>query len=233
MGGKLNVYGLGSLGVNVDKNPINLEDGELTKAQNAIHDPTGSMGGLRKRPGLTKVNSSAVSGSVFGIMNVPIAPITTRSFFVGVDQGVTTTYQWITSTNAFVGTATATTPAAPADPTAMEYFGVTTWSQLMGSKGLQTETMFLYPGAHTAGLSIPIRAWDGTVDRELFKVPTLNVPGTTATAAQVNASQSAIRQMLQADVLKPDANGDPVVHHMLYVVVHDFHNTGATFDNIS
>jgi hypothetical protein len=40
--GKLNCYNLGSLGVNVDKNPVQLEDGELTKAQNAIHDPTGS-----------------------------------------------------------------------------------------------------------------------------------------------------------------------------------------------
>lgn len=218
--------------MNRDKNPINLEDGELTLAQNAIHDPTGSMGGIRKRPGLTKINSSAVTGSVFGITNVPIAPITTRTFYVGADQSVQTTYQWIVSSNAFGATSTSTTPAAVANP-ANELFNANTWANLLSSKGLQTETMFIYPGAFTLGGSRPIRAYDGTVDRELFKVPTLNVSGVTATAAQVAAGLSAIRQILQADVLRPDASGNPVVQHMLYLVVHDFHNTGATFDNIS
>lgn len=72
MPGKLNVYGLGSLGVNVDKNPINLEDGELPKAQNAIHDPAGSMGGIRKRRGLIKHNSVAAAGGIKGAIGVPI-----------------------------------------------------------------------------------------------------------------------------------------------------------------
>ena len=168
MAGSLNVFNLGSLGVNVDKNAVQLEDGELTKAQNAIHDPTGSMGGVRKRPGLLKLNSSAVSGSVFGICNIPIAPVTTRTFYVGIDQAVTTAYQWVKSADAFGTTATSTTPGACAKPDdAIQTLGTT----LLSNRGCQSETLFLYPGNYTRGTAQPIRAWDGTVDVEFLKIP--------------------------------------------------------------
>lgn len=169
MAGKLNVYSLGSLGVNVDKNPVQLEDGELTKAQNAIHDPTGSMGSLRKRPGLTKINSSAVSGSVFGAINVPLAPISVRRFLIGVDQTVTAAYQWISSVDEFGTTTTATTPAACARPVGA-FLGFNA-IQVLTNRGCQTETLFLYPGDYTRGNPQPIRAFDTSVDLELFKVP--------------------------------------------------------------
>lgn len=168
MSGSLNLYNLGSLGVNVDKNAVQLEDGELSKAQNAIHDPTGSMGGIRKRPGLLKVNSGAVSGSVFGICNVPISPITTRRFLIGVDQDTTTAYQWITSTDAFGSTSTTTTPAACSRPAgALAFFG----SDVLTNRGTQSDGLFIYPGDYTRGNPQPIRVYDGTVDREWFQIP--------------------------------------------------------------
>ena len=169
MAGKLNVYNLGSLGVNVDKNPVQLEDGELTKAQNAIHDPTGSMGGVRKRPGLTKINSSAVSGSVFGVINVPLAPITVRKFLIGIDQAVTASYQWVSSVDEFGTTTTATTPAACARPA--DAFNAFNAVEILTNRGCQSETLFLYPGDYTRGNPQPIRAYDSSVDLELFKVP--------------------------------------------------------------
>jgi hypothetical protein len=135
--GKLDLYNLGQLGVNTDKNPIELEDGELTKSQNAIHDPLGSMGGLRKRPGLVKVNSVAAAGSINGAVGVPIvvgsagndggltpAPAVapdTRTFLVA-RRITSSTAGWNTSTDGFVtspttggpdGFAAAATPRVP------------------------------------------------------------------------------------------------------------------------
>ncbi len=218
MGGKLNVYNLGALGVNVDKNPVQLEDGELTKAQNAIHDPAGSMGGLRKRPGLIEVNSGAVSGSVFGIMNVPLAPISVRRFLVGIDQAVTAVYQWVTTTDDFANTSTATTPAQVNDP-ADELFGSAIWNNLC-SKGASLDGYILYVGDHAADAAIPVRLYDGVQDRELFKIPINTNAVANATAGEYSASQSAVRQML-------------VRGNKIYIVVHDFHNTASTFDNYS
>jgi hypothetical protein len=72
MAGSINNYSLGKSGVNVDKSPIHLNDDELTKAQNAIRDPLGSDGGLRKRLGLVKFNASAGADSVKGGIGVPL-----------------------------------------------------------------------------------------------------------------------------------------------------------------
>jgi hypothetical protein len=210
MAGKLNVYNLGSLGVNVDKNPVQLEDGELTKAQNAIHDPTGSMGGVRKRPGLTKINSSAVSGSVFGVINVPIAPITVRRFLIGADQDVSAVYQWITSTDDFGNVTTATTPAAVANPVgAQAWFG----ARVLSNRGTQGDGFILYPGQYTRGNPQPIRIYDGTVDRELFQIP-INSVAYANEPSNYAASVGEVLQMLLVDT-------------KLYIVSHDFTNGAA------
>jgi len=171
----------------MDPNDVQMEDGMLRRAQNAIHDPTGAMGGLRKRPGLIKVNSSAVSGSVFGICNVPLAPITLRRFLIGIDQSITTTHQWITSTDGFGTVTTATTPAATAKSATIH--PILNSFIILTSRGCSIEQLFIYPGDYTRGNPQPVRAYDGTVDRELFKVP-LNAKavadvGLTAYAAHV------------------------------------------------
>jgi len=80
---KLTVYGIGRLGVNVDTDPLMLDDHEVTKAANAINDPLG--GGLTNRPGLGAFTSAA-AGSVIGGVGVPIANLSTsgtRFFFIG------------------------------------------------------------------------------------------------------------------------------------------------------
>lgn len=73
----LRVYNLGKLGVNVDKSPIHLQDGELTKAQNAIREPLGVEGGLKNRPGLRTFNANPANGTVLGGIGVPLADLTT------------------------------------------------------------------------------------------------------------------------------------------------------------
>lgn len=68
----IKVYGLDQYGVIVDTNPIANPLGALTKAQNAIADPLGELGAIRKRPGLKRINISAASGAIQGGVGVPL-----------------------------------------------------------------------------------------------------------------------------------------------------------------
>lgn len=71
----LNIKALGLFGVNVDKDPLELGDNELRRAQNAIHEPLGVNAGLVNRPGLIQygdaVSVGPVPGSVLGGVSVP------------------------------------------------------------------------------------------------------------------------------------------------------------------
>lgn len=70
---KLIVESFGTSGVNVDKNPLELDDSELTQAQNATGtDPTSGRASLRKRPGLVAFNTTLLSGAVLGGIGVPL-----------------------------------------------------------------------------------------------------------------------------------------------------------------
>lgn len=65
------LYKIGSMGVNVDSDPISLHDQELRLAQNAIRDPLGNDSGVRKRPGLLEFTTSTVA-AILGGIGVPI-----------------------------------------------------------------------------------------------------------------------------------------------------------------
>jgi hypothetical protein len=69
---KLVVATFGLLGVNVDKNPLELNDGELIQAQNASSDPAAGQSSIRKRPGLIAFNTSTTAGTVLGGSDVPL-----------------------------------------------------------------------------------------------------------------------------------------------------------------
>ena len=68
---RLTVRTFGLRGVNVDKDPLDLDDDELTKAQNTISDPTSGASSLRKRPGLVGFNTSAFISDVLGGSPLP------------------------------------------------------------------------------------------------------------------------------------------------------------------
>jgi hypothetical protein len=74
---ELKVTNFGLNGVNVDKNPLELADGELTQAQNAISDPASGRSTLRKRPGLIAFNTSVTAGMVLGGIDVPLVNLST------------------------------------------------------------------------------------------------------------------------------------------------------------
>lgn len=171
MSAKLNIYNLGSLGVNVDSSPIHTQDGELSTAQNAIKDPLGSAGGIRKRPGLTKINASAAGSgtSVLGGTNFPQPFTVTNTFYAGIQAttpgGGTPATKWRTSTNG-------TTWANATTPTRAQTWDTTTGrgtgNQFIDNKGIITfRNKMYYAGddySVSAGDRPTIHVFDGELD---------------------------------------------------------------------
>jgi hypothetical protein len=81
MAGKINVFNLGALGVNLTDSPLHIADGAWRELANAEFNPDFSRGGVKKRGSLTRVNSVALSGTVQGLMNVPL-PLNTVSYLL-------------------------------------------------------------------------------------------------------------------------------------------------------
>jgi hypothetical protein len=67
----ITVKTLGRKGVNVDKDPFDLDNDELTRAQNAIPDPAKGESAIRKRYGLAAFNTSDTGAVVLGGCPVP------------------------------------------------------------------------------------------------------------------------------------------------------------------
>ncbi len=69
---KLTVESFGTKGVNVDKNPLELDDSELVHSQNFISDPSSGQSTIRKRPGLVSFTLAETGGTVLGGINLPL-----------------------------------------------------------------------------------------------------------------------------------------------------------------
>lgn len=81
MAGKINVFNLGALGVNVTDSPLHIADGAWRSLANAEFNPDLSRGGVKKRGGHTRVNSAALSGAIRALANVPL-PLNTVSYLL-------------------------------------------------------------------------------------------------------------------------------------------------------
>ena len=82
----LRVYNFGTMGVNVDSDPISMQDQEFRLAQNVIKDPLGNDSGLRKRPGLAAFNTNLASGIILGGIGVPLVDLSNnvnQSIYLG------------------------------------------------------------------------------------------------------------------------------------------------------
>lgn len=83
---KLIVKDLGTRGVNVDKNPLEMDDSELLSCQNAISDPAAGESSIRKRPGLIAFNVVDTAGTVLGGSDLPLQDLSasgTRYLYLG------------------------------------------------------------------------------------------------------------------------------------------------------
>lgn len=174
MGGNISVYGFGSQGVNLVKDPLELDDAEATQLQNAEILPDESKGGegsLSKRGGLSAL-TSALAGSVLGIVAMPLQTTFTRTLLCGLGTAGSATM--VKTTDGTTWT-TITTPSRPAR-TFDKYTSLAGQSSLVNCprRGVSYKTKVLYLGDdYTVDTTNPpLMAWDGTASYEIFRIPT-------------------------------------------------------------
>ena len=197
--GKVDVYNLGARGVNLTASPVHTEDGDVVSAQNAISNPVSEEGGLSKRGGLARLNSSALAGSVANIINVPLPVTLTRTLYAALDLA---TPMWRKSTDGTTWSNVTTVPARAQSNSKITGAGgdqiFNTHNRIVG----WNRRLYYPANGYTQAAAHPsVRAFDGTNDYEVFTVP-------TNTAAGVDTY--------------PDVIGDMIVHdNKLYLTVFD------------
>lgn len=101
MGGHIAIYGFGGGGVNLVKDPLELDDAEATQLQNAELIPDESKGGegsLSKRGGLQAL-TSALAGSILGMVALPLQTTYVRELYVAFGDLATGTRTWKKTTD--------------------------------------------------------------------------------------------------------------------------------------
>lgn len=68
----LKVYGIGTHGVNVDKDPLEIGDDELVLAKNVVSLVVEGESSISKRPGLGAFTTTITAGTVLGGIDVPL-----------------------------------------------------------------------------------------------------------------------------------------------------------------
>lgn len=194
----------GEGGVNIVKNPLQLDDREGTQFQNAewIRDAArGGEGALSKRGGLAAL-TSALAGSILGMLPIGLKTTYTRTLYAA--RGTEDSNTFIRTTNGTSWTDTSS-PLAPAD--------ADKFTDADGERDARRIVTFrnliVYPGnAYTKGTDRPpFVSWDGS---EALTISTVQY-GPSATA---NTPAFAISDMLVA-------NGK------VYMAVHDPGGSGA------
>lgn len=155
---KIDLYQLGTGGVNLVKNPLQLADNEITQGQNAELVPDESKGGegaLSKRLGLAAL-TSALGATIHGMGTLPLQTTYTRYLYVALQTADSD--RWLTSTDGTTFTATSSPLLAASEA----QFGSAVFAG--GHRTATFATTLYYPGnAYTAGsASPPLVSWDNT-----------------------------------------------------------------------
>ncbi len=170
--GKIDLYSF-QKGVDVVRSPAHMEQETLLSGQNAVFDPNGVEGGIRKRGGLAKLNASALGGgaSVVGATLVPLPDYGvgfTRYLYVALDS---TTNTWRRSTDGTTW-ANVTSPSQPQKFTKLldsTRDGARRLANYNGRMYFPEDDYVQYNAAnHTPP---PMRAWDGADQATAFVVP--------------------------------------------------------------
>lgn len=171
---KVNLYAWVRKGINLVTSPIHLDDNEVTEARNVVLDRDARDGSVRKRPGLVKVNSSALAGSVTSIIPVPLASTTdvTKTLFAAINDG--TGNNWRTTTDGSSWSNNTTIDKAhqiakiPGHQSLLfsSHGHVAT---LRGKLYYPDDTYTQYP--LSSPTSPPLRVFDGTTDQQVVLMP--------------------------------------------------------------
>ena len=214
MAGKLSNYQYGLGGVNLSKDPLHLGDDEATQLQNAelVTDANrGGQGSLSKRGGLATF-TTAMAGSILGIIGLPLKTTFTRTLYAGLGTAASTTWARTTDGTTFTTTSTPYRPTTTPDPD-YNTVGVATFSgdrRMVGYK-----TFIIYPGSdYVSDLSNPenntaldMDMWNGTDAVKLFRLQV----GSSSTDGNFAFT---VTDMLKAN-------------NTIYFAVHDPVNSGA------
>lgn len=84
---KILVRQWGTRGVNVDLNPLELDDSDLVQAQNAIADAGAGQSSIRKRPGLVAFSVGTTAGTVLGGIDLPLRDLYNGRRFIYIGRG--------------------------------------------------------------------------------------------------------------------------------------------------
>jgi hypothetical protein len=70
MPGKINLFNLGSIGVDIVSSPLHSLDGSYVSAQNAESSPTDEDESIQKRGGLSRFSTGSLGSAVITIHNI-------------------------------------------------------------------------------------------------------------------------------------------------------------------
>jgi hypothetical protein len=70
MPGKINLFNLGAIGVDIVSSPLHSLDGSYTSAQNAQSSPTDEDESIQKRGGLSRFSTGSLGSTVYAIHNI-------------------------------------------------------------------------------------------------------------------------------------------------------------------
>lgn len=158
-------YSVGMGGVNIVKDPLQLADSELTQAQNAelIPDSTkGGDGSLAKRGGLASL-TSALAGSILGIVSLPLQTTYTRTLYVAYGDLATGSRTWKKTTDGTTWTST-TAPLLFCNDDNYVTFGTGIGAvEYSRRRAVSYKSFIIYPGnSYVEGTDPPpIVAFDG------------------------------------------------------------------------
>ncbi len=191
MAEKIVVYNIGEQGVNVVKSPLHLDDGELVRGQNALFDTEGEAGALRKRYGLTKLNSVALDGAVQSVFNngLPFGADLATTLWAALEASAgSNTWRRSTDDGATWGFVTAPEKtqqiAGNIDAQLTQFQHATTRCVSYKQKLYYASTGYVqHPTANST--QPEVRVWDGTIDEFLVTIPPNTSVGDTTNAMLV------------------------------------------------
>lgn len=159
--GNINLFQLGGKGVNVVTAATHLMPDELTSAQNAEYVSAGGEGGLDQRPGMLRVNDTALD-SIVAIHDVLSDMLTdhTPTLYAGMYSGSTHNWRYSTDGTTWVN---ADTPAKPFSNNTLiaGYFKDIPKAVTLGRK------LYFVDGS----APITLHSFDGTTDVAISTVP--------------------------------------------------------------
>lgn len=176
---KLNLYQLGAGGVNVDSNDLHVKDDELRACQNWMWDPAGTAGGLRKRDGIAKLNSSAMSGAVKGLIGLPLVDHSgeTEYIYAPYDDDGAGSNTWHRSTDGTTWASVTTGNKSQQRNDCGAHLG-TQQGAMIGQ--ICTHNRKIYHPGRADGTNPTINQFDGTTDVVMTTIPpNPNAPSTT------------------------------------------------------